>query len=338
MLYPAIRLSVGQRAQLVLGDVVVEVVERPVVGQFLDLDVDQVVSSEFRCYRRLLARSEQEHEWDAVSFDPEAVRGFEHAGWQRAAAEYDATFARASTPFVEVLLDAAGVSAGMRVLDLCCGTGVVTAAAAERGAEVVGLDFSPAMLTEARQRHPHLRFDKCDAEALPYADASFDAAVSNFGIHHVPRPERALAEALRVLRPSGRFAFTAWAAPKQNIAWRLLFDAIRAHGDPDAAKTPPSGGNLGRPEAVRALLETSGFAAVEVETVRREWLVRDGRELVAALARGTVRTAALIAAQLPEALPKIQAAVADAAAQYRRGDGYAVPIVALLGHGAKSEG
>jgi len=270
-----------------------------------------------------------------VNFDPEAVRAFEHSGWERAAAEYDATFARASGQFGQVLLDATGVGAGMRVLDLCCGTGVVAAAAGARGAKIVGLDFSPAMLAEARRRHPYLRFEQGDAEALPFADASFDTVLSNFGIHHVPRPEKALAETWRVLRPGGRFAFTTWAAPEENIAWRLLFDAIRAHGDPNAANTPPSGGTLGRPEAVTRLLEAGGFIAPQVETVRREWLVEDGRELVAALARGTVRTAAVIAAQRSQALPAIETAVAAAAERYRRSDGFAVPIVALLGHGAK---
>jgi len=270
-----------------------------------------------------------------VNFDPEAVRAFEHSGWERAAAEYDATFARASGQFGQVLLDATGVGAGMRVLDLCCGTGVVAAAAGARGAKIVGLDFSPAMLAEARRRHPYLRFEQGDAEALPFADASFDTVLSNFGIHHVPRPEKALAETWRVLRPGGRFAFTTWAAPEENIAWRLLFDAIRAHGDPNAANTPPSGGTLGRPEAVTRLLEAGGFIAPQVETVRRGWLVEDGRELVAALARGTVRTAAVIAAQRSQALPAIETAVAAAAERYRRSDGFAVPIVALLGHGAK---
>ena len=272
-----------------------------------------------------------------MSFDPEAVRAFEHAGWQRAAAEYDATFARASAPFVDALLDAARVSADMRVLDIGCGTGIVTAAAAARGAGVAGLDFSLAMLAGAQRRQPNLRFDEGDAEALPYPEQSFDAVVSNFGIHHLPGPGNGIAEALRVLRPCGRFAFTTWAVPEENIAWRLLFDAIRAHGDPDAAKTPPSGGNLGRPEPVRILLEKAGFAAPRVETVPREWVVQDARELVAALARGTVRTAALIAAQPSASLPAIEAAVAEAAAPYRRVDGFAVPIVALLGHGVKPE-
>src|SRR5205823_11858570 len=97
-----------------------------------------------------------------MSFDPEAVRKFEHAGWEQAAAQYDATFARATAPFVEALLDTAGIAAGMTVLDVCCGTGVVTAAAARHGARAVGVDFSPAMLNQARQAYPALQFDKGD--------------------------------------------------------------------------------------------------------------------------------------------------------------------------------
>jgi ubiquinone/menaquinone biosynthesis C-methylase UbiE len=272
-----------------------------------------------------------------MNFDPEAVRAFEHAGWQRVAGAYDATFARATVPFVATLLDAGGVTSGMRVLDLCCGTGVVAAAAAKRGAVVTGLDFSSAMLSEARRANPRLAFDRGDTEAMPYRDGSFDAVVDNFGINHAPYPARAVAEALRVLRPAGKFAFTTWAAPEQNIAWRLLFDAVRAHGDPDAAKAPPSSGNLVTIAAVVDLLRVAGFAEVQAELVRCEWLVAEPHELVAALARGTVRTAALIAAQPPETMPRIEATVAEAAARYRQTDGFAVPIVALLGQGTKPE-
>jgi ubiquinone/menaquinone biosynthesis C-methylase UbiE len=217
-----------------------------------------------------------------MKFDPETVRAFEHAGWQQSAAAYDATFAHATIPFVEALLDAAGVTAGTKVLDVCCGTGVVTAAATARGAQTIGYDFSPAMLKQGRQRHPRLRFDEGDAEALPYADQQFDAVVSNFGVHHVPRPEKALAEAFRVLPPRGRVAATTWAEPAQNVAWRLLFDAIREHGDANAAKAPPSGGNLGTIEAASRLLQEAGFTDVRAAPVRREWRVREPREIIAA--------------------------------------------------------
>ena len=267
--------------------------------------------------------------------NPDAVRAFEHAGWQRAAGEYDATFARASAPFVGALLDAADIGAGVRLLDLCCGTGVVTGAAGRRGAVPTGVDFSPAMLAEARRAHPQLRFDEGDAEALPCPDHSFDAVVSNFGIHHIARPDRAIAEVLRVLRPGGRVAFTTWAEPADNVAWRLLFDAIRAHGDMQAADAPPSGGNLGTPEAALRLLHDAGCTGCGAETVRREWLVGEPRDIVVALARGTVRTAALILAQPADARAAIEAAVAEAALPYRREGGFAVPIAAILAHGVK---
>jgi SAM-dependent methyltransferase len=273
-----------------------------------------------------------------TGFDPEAIRSFEHAGWQQVAAQYDATFARATTPFIEALLDAAGITAGTTMLDVCCGTGLVTAAAAGRGARVVGLDFSPAMLNEARRAYPQLQFDEGDAETLPYADRSFDAVVSNFGVHHVPDPGKPIAEAYRVLCPGGRVVDTTWAEPAENIAWRLLFDAIREHGDPAAAKAPPSGGNLGTADAALHLLREAGFIEIRAEPVRREWLVADPRDLVLALSRGTVRTAALIAAQPAEARPAIEAAIARAAARYRWNDGFALPIVAILACGTKSPG
>ena len=269
------------------------------------------------------------------SFDPEAVRAFEHAGWQLVAAEYDATFAHASAHFVASLLDAAGVGAATRLLDVCCGTGVVTAKAAGRGADVTGVDFSTAMLGQARRMHAGLRFDEGDAEALPYADGAFEAVVSNFGIHHIAHSDRAMAEARRVLRPDGRLAITNWAAPAENVAWGLLFDAIRAHGDVQAANAPPSGGNLQTPEAALQLLAEAGFNDCRARTIRREWLVAAPGNLIAALARGTVRTTALINAQPAAARPKIEAAIADAAATYRRDGGYAVPIAAILASGTR---
>ena len=270
-----------------------------------------------------------------TQFDPEAVRAFEHAGWERAASAYRATFAAASGEFIEALLDAADVAPGSNVLDLCCGPGIVAGAAAARGADVCGVDFSPAMLAEARAAHPALGFREGDAEALPLADASYDAVVSNFGIHHVPLPERALGEVKRVLRPGGRFAFTAWADPADNVAWKLLFDAVRLHGDPGAAKAPPSGGGLDSVEAVLRLLRAAGFTDPRAELLRREWRLAHPGDLIAVFRRGTVRTAATIEAQRPAALLAIEAEIARCAAAYRRDGWYRVPIAAILGRGVK---
>jgi SAM-dependent methyltransferase len=270
-----------------------------------------------------------------VTFDPEAVRAFEHAGWQRAAAHYSATFAHATAAFVGNLLDAARVGAGQHVLDLACGPGILAAAAVGRGALPVGLDFSSAMIARARADHPGIRFEEGDAEALPFAERSFDAVVANFGIHHVPDPIRALSEARRVLRPGGGVAFTSWAAPPENIAWKLLFDAIAAHGDTAAAKTPPPGGGLRRPEDVLRVLDAAGFAKTNARRVQLEWRIATAGDLLAGFRRGTVLTAALIDAQPAAALMAIEEAMARSVADYRHGDGYAVPIVAVLGSGVR---
>lgn len=115
----------------------------------------------------------------------------------------------------------------MRVLDIACGPGLVADAVGARGAVATGLDFSAAMIALARDAYPGTRFEEGDAEALPFDDAAFDAVVSNFGIHHVPDPVRALSEARRVVRPGRRVAFTGWAAPGENVAWKIYSTRYR---------------------------------------------------------------------------------------------------------------
>ena len=271
-----------------------------------------------------------------MSFEPEAVRVFEHAGWQRAAAAYEDSFAPATAPFTKPLLDAAEITAGSRVLDVACGPGHVAAAAAARGAQAQGLDFSAAMVRVARAMHPGIAVTEGDAEALPYADSAFDAIVSNFGLHHVPRPEVALGEARRVLAPGGCAAFTVWAAPEENVAWRLVFDAIARHGDRTASQAPPPGGSFNQPDDCVRALAAAGFAGISAQIVRAEWLVANADALIAALSAGTVRMAALIAAQDPAALPAIIADIDCEAERYRRGERLAVPIAAILARGTKA--
>src|SRR5580693_9165858 len=110
-----------------------------------------------------------------MDFDPHAIRAFEHASWQRVATDYGETFAAATRGFVEPLLDAARVAARTRVLDVCCGPGLVAGAAAERGAVAAGVDFSSTMLGIARAAQPRVEFSQGDADALPHPDGCFEA-------------------------------------------------------------------------------------------------------------------------------------------------------------------
>src|SRR2546422_618933 len=85
---------------------------------------------------------------------------------------------------------------------------------------------SHEMIGQARRHRPDLEFLEADAERLPFSSGSFDAVVMNFGVLHLSNPDMAFTEARRVLRPGGRFAFTAWAKPEINPGVKIVSDAI----------------------------------------------------------------------------------------------------------------
>jgi ubiquinone/menaquinone biosynthesis C-methylase UbiE len=141
--------------------------------------------------------------------DLEAFRNFEKAGWERAADPYHRHWGNLSRHSSEAMLDAARVARGSRLLDVAAGgAGYIAAAATERGADAIGLDFSAAQVDLARATFPSIEFRMRDAEHLPFDAATFDAVVIGLGVNHLPHPERAFSEAFRVLRRAGYFAFT----------------------------------------------------------------------------------------------------------------------------------
>ena len=193
------------------------------------------------------------------------------------------------------------------------------------------------MVGIARSIHPEIVVTEGDAEDMPYPDATFHAVVSSFGIHHVPRPELALVECNRVLKPGGCMAFSVWATPEENIAWSLVFDAIARHGNRSAAGAPPPGALNTIDQCVRAL-EAADFVDSSAEIVRAEWLLPNADALIAALSAGTVRMAALIAAQEPSALAAIAGDINSQAEPFRRNQNLAIPIAAVLARGRKPAG
>ncbi len=131
------------------------------------------------------------------------------------------------------LLDAAGFKRGDKVLDVACGAGYVAAAARDRGADAVGVDFSASQVRLAEQTYPKIRFVEGDAEALPFGDEEFAAVLNAFGLPHIPDADKAAAEAHRVLKPGGRFAYATWGDPTKCIGFSMVYDAVRAHGSMD---------------------------------------------------------------------------------------------------------
>lgn len=256
-----------------------------------------------------------------------AIREFEHSGWQTTAASYDG-FADATALFVDPLLQVADVKPGTRLLDVACGPGVAAAQAAVAGARVTGVDFSPEMIGEARRRHPAIEFQIADAEELPFSDARFDAVIANFGIHHVEVPEHAIAKARRVLAPGGTFAFTFWVAPQDNTAWRLIFEAIAAHGRTDVPM--PAGNDAhATPENFSGLAAAAGFGVQSTELIEKDWRLPRDADLVSIFETGTVRMATLLRGQ-GDALATIRCHIAEALQSYRRDHTIALPTRAWL--------
>ena len=159
------------------------------------------------------------------------------------------------------LVTCARVAQGQRVLDVACGTGVVALTAARVGADVTGLDLTPELIERAcahaallgassRTVPLALRFEVGDVEQLPYADAAFDVVLSQYGHMFAPRPDVAIREMLRVLKPGGTLAFSTW--PPELFTGRM-FALVARHGPPPLLALP-SPGEWGTPAVVQARL------------------------------------------------------------------------------------
>ena len=265
----------------------------------------------------------------------DAFEAFEAAGWERQASTYDDFLGRITRRLAEPLLDAAGVTAGTRVLDVATGPGHVAAAAAGRGASVIGVDIAAAMVGVARQLHPGIDFRQADAAALPFEAGSFDAVVSNFVVPHLGQPERAVAELVRVLDGGGRLALTTWDLPERMRLLGVVLDACA-----EAGATAPSDIPDGPPffrfavdEEFIALLTGSGLADVTVTRIRFDHRVSDADELWDGMMSGTVRTSALLLGQPPEIRRRVRAALDQLVLPLRRGDHLEIPVSVALASG-----
>jgi SAM-dependent methyltransferase len=273
-----------------------------------------------------------------VTGDHRPFKALEHAGWSEpgVSATYDIYFTSLTSQSIVPLLDAVGAGPAVRLLDVASGPGHLAHEAAGRGAAVVGCDVSPAMVAIARRLYPEVEFRSGDAEALPFDAASFDAVVMNYGLLHLSRPELAIAEAHRVLRPGGRFAFTVWAPPERARGFGLILDAVAAVGNPGVPLPPgpPFFRFADAAESTRTL-EAAGFTAVRVVDVPQRWHLPDAAALLEVFEEGTVRTRALLKGQTPEQIAAIRAAVARSARQFASGDHLDIPMPAVLSSARK---
>jgi SAM-dependent methyltransferase len=234
------------------------------------------------------------------------------------------------------LLDAARVTRGARVLDVACGPGHLAAAAAARGARASAVDLSSQMVTLAARSHAAVDVRQGDAEALPFADATFDGVVCAFGLGHFPRPEVAAKELARVLVAGGRLAVSWWDLPRSRTNGTFL-DAIAAAGAPPPPGLPPGPPvtRFSDEAALTALLTGAGLVDVTVTT--HTWTHR-APSLDAwwhGGLGGMARVTAAVRAHTPDVQQRIRGAFELLATAYARDGGYEIPNAAKLAVGTK---
>jgi SAM-dependent methyltransferase len=195
----------------------------------------------------------------------ESFKAAQKQGWAHFA-PYEAH----TTPCAAMLVKRAGVRAGQRVLDVACGTGVVSVTAARLGARVTSLDLTPELLERARENARiagvDVQWNEGDVEKLPFADAGFDVVLSQFGHIFAPQPEVAIGEMLRVLKPGGTIAFSTW--PPEFFVGRIFALSAKYMPPPPQAVPPPH--LWGDPNIIRQRL---GSAVKEIHFDRERMVV-----------------------------------------------------------------
>ena len=201
--------------------------------------------------------------------------------WQvsgSAAEKYERFVASWFVPWANDLIARAGVQSGCRLLDLACGTGVVTRAAAPLVGEtgsIVASDLNEGMLAEA-QRHEvvgaTIQWRQADAEDLPFEDDSFDAVLCQQGLQFVPNMASAVGEMRRVLHTGGAAAVSVWRSPEHNPYISALASGLSRHVSSEAGQIMLAPCAFGDRDALRALFIDAGFSSVDIEavTIRRD--------------------------------------------------------------------
>jgi ubiquinone/menaquinone biosynthesis C-methylase UbiE len=265
-------------------------------------------------------------------------RRIQRYGWDRAAEVYERGWREQLAPAQSRLLDLAGPRPGEAVLDVACGTGLVTFPAAyavgPRG-RVVGVDLSGEMVRicrEKSERHglSQVDFRRMDAERLELPDGSFDLVLDSLGIMYVPDPSRALAEQLRVLAPGGRSTVAVWGR-RDRCGWAAIFPIVDRRVRSEVC---PLFFRLGTGEALRLEMERAGFRGIRVERLEVELEYGDADEaLHAAFVGGPV---AMAYSRLDDGVrAQVHDEYLDSIAAFRHGSGYRIPGEFVVARGER---
>lgn len=236
----------------------------------------------------------------------QTFRDMELEGWNEKASAYDMYAGKVTPQAVAPLLDAVGTEPGMQLLDIATGPGYAAGAAQQRGAIATGIDFAGSMIAQAQRNYPDALFYEGDAESMVFPSGFFDAAVCPFGLLHLANPQKAVAEAFRILRPGGKYAYTVWAAPDRHEFFNLVLDAITTHGSHDVSlPAAPPFFRFSEVSESRSILHNGGFVDIQISEIPLSWQPTHQQEVLDMIYKSSVRTALLLEQQTATALAKI---------------------------------
>ena len=275
----------------------------------------------------------------AQATDRDAFRDFERNAHDRLADSYHAFFAPVTGHAAEPLLSAAKIRAGMRVLDVACGSGVIAKYAAKRGASVTGVDLAPRMLQLAARLNPECIFREASVDSMPFEDGAFDALVCAFGIGHFPDPPAAVAECARVVRVGGMCAFAWWDVPRKTRSTaccsrpsKRLTRSLRL----DLPAGPPLF-RYSEDDAFRGLLESAGLQDVGIASHGFIWDLPNAEALWTGSMGCMARNSALINSQRPEVRERIHEAFIRHANKRVAGSRLSLPMAFKVCVGSKAD-
>lgn len=259
--------------------------------------------------------------------EPKLMRWVQRNGWDRASSCYEELWGTQLRPATDGILAAAAIRPGDLVLDVACGTGLVTVPAALAtgpSGRVVATDLAPRMIEALRRRvctagATNVEAAVAAAEAID-RHSEFDVALCGLGLMYVPDHARALAEMHRALVPGGRIALSVW-GERRNCGWAEIFPIVDARVSSDVC---PMFFALGAPGALRAAVESSGFVDVTETRITTDLVYASAADaLGAAFDGGPVALAAsrFDAAQRDSAHAEYLASIAP----YADGPGYRIP-------------
>jgi ubiquinone/menaquinone biosynthesis C-methylase UbiE len=260
--------------------------------------------------------------------DARLQRRVQRYGWDKAAGHYEPLWRAQLEPAQRLLLDMAALQPGERVIDIACGTGLVTlpaAAAVGATGEVLGTDISDEMVRTAADSaaaagHARARFARMDAESLDVPAASFDTALCALGLMYVPDPILALSEMRRVLRPGGRVVVAVWGA-RTNCGWAEIFPIVDSRVSSEVC---PLFFQLGTGNALSYAMGAAGLADIDVQRISTVLEYASEADAIgAAFAGGPV---ALAYSRFDdETRDEAHAEYIASIAAFRKGNGYRIP-------------